>query len=117
MPPTPGGGEVDGRQQATTPPTAAATADGAQHQPLPHPPHQPPPPAPPGEPYNPTARMRCDVQQPDPKFGCKLAACAIQSCLAAKDYDQRKCAKEIQALVHCCQYLPEPSVHCKGFGV
>ncbi|KAG2439911.1 hypothetical protein HYH02_010540 [Chlamydomonas schloesseri] len=110
MAPTHGGLEAGGRQQR-----AASSADGTTagaSQPPPQPPPQPP-----GEPYNPTARMRCDVQQPDPKFGCKLAACAIQSCLAARDYDQRKCAKEIQALVQCCQYLPEPSVHCKGFGL
>ncbi|PNW73672.1 hypothetical protein CHLRE_13g568025v5 [Chlamydomonas reinhardtii] len=115
MPPAPGNGEAGTGQQATTP--AASAAASSESHPSPHPHDQLLPPQPPGEPYSPTARMRCDVQQPDPKFGCKLAACAIQSCLAAKDYDQRKCAKEIQALVQCCQYLSEPSVHCKGFGV
>ncbi len=40
--------------------------------------------------------MRCNVQQEDPKFACKLKACAIQDCLARNDYDQRKCAKAIQ---------------------
>ena len=33
---------------------------------------------------------------------CKAEACAIQSCLAANDYQQRRCVASIAALIACC---------------
>lgn len=61
--------------------------------------------------------MNCAQQPPDAQYACKLKACAIQECLARNDYQQRRCATFIQELVHCCSALPEPSVHCQGFGL
>jgi hypothetical protein len=33
---------------------------------------------------------------------CKPQACAIQTCLASNDYQEKKCIKEIAALIACC---------------
>lgn len=42
----------------------------------------------------------------------------MQACLAANDYQQRRCTREVQELVECCKYMSEAnSVHCQGFGI
>lgn len=37
--------------------------------------------------------------------------------MAKYDYQQHRCAKEVEALVRCCQSLPNAagSLHCQGF--
>ena len=42
----------------------------------------------------------------------------LSRCLFKYDYQQRMCAKEVEALVRCCRTLPRTplaSVHCQGF--
>lgn len=41
----------------------------------------------------------------------------VSRCMAKYDYQQYRCAKEVEALVRCCQSLPNAagSLHCQGF--
>ncbi|CAO3637877.1 unnamed protein product [Mucor fragilis] len=36
---------------------------------------------------------------------CQKFACAIQDCLGKNDYQESKCAKELEALHKCCREL------------
>jgi hypothetical protein len=54
---------------------------------------------------------------PPQKLGpCKQQACNIQSCISRNDYQERKCLKEIAALIACCDQEAaegnDKPVHC-----
>lgn len=54
---------------------------------------------------------------PPQKLGpCKQQACDIQACISRNDYQERKCLKEIAALIACCDQEAaegnEKPVHC-----
>ncbi|MEW5307080.1 MAG: hypothetical protein WDW36_009498 [Sanguina aurantia] len=68
----------------------------------------------PAEKFNPTDSHSYSIQG---EFPCKEFTCKIQTCLAMNDYQQRRCAGPIQDLVKCCQKVPEPTLHCMGFGI
>ena len=49
------------------------------------------------------------------KEPCQKYACAIQTCLKAKNYDQDKCQDAIEAMMKCCANLTTYSYICQGF--
>ena len=49
------------------------------------------------------------------KEPCQKYACAIQSCLKAKNYDADKCQDVIEAMKSCCAKITTYSYICQGF--
>lgn len=48
------------------------------------------------------------------KEPCQKFACAIQDCLKANNYDEKKCEDAIQAMKKCCDELKTYSFICEG---
>jgi hypothetical protein len=39
-------------------------------------------------------------------YACKPQACALQECIAANDYQEKRCLAAIAALIACCDAQP-----------
>ena len=63
-------------------------------------------------------RRAAEKRKNPPKDPCQKYACAIQDCLKANNYDEKKCEAAILALNKCCEGLKCPydkmSVVCEG---
>ncbi|XP_017839402.1 cx9C motif-containing protein 4 [Drosophila busckii] len=48
------------------------------------------------------------------KDPCKPYACRIQACLSANDFQERRCAEELEQMRQCCLKWHKESLCCSG---